>query len=55
MNELIRKAAKDVYKDGPLNFGALPEKSWGGNTGGVSYLSSTAGSQVYAANALVSR
>lgn len=52
MDQWLQKAARDVQK-GPLNFGALPDVSWARGGSGVSYLGSTAGSQVYLANALV--
>lgn len=38
-----------------LNFGAVPLQSWANAGTGVTYLASTAGSQVYSANSLVSR
>jgi hypothetical protein len=50
----LNQKAKEVAK-GPLNFGALPDVSWNRGGSGVNYLSSTAGSQVFSANALVSR
>lgn len=51
MNEWLKQAQNG--NKGMLNFGAVASPL--NTTGGVNYVSSTAGSQVYAASSLVSR